>query len=92
MQLFSRIVIGVFARPRRRKIDQKAYETMQARLGAQMGGAEAQSQGESLHVRFEDLFEGGMGPTHRIGEERNWARFSRARRYSRQTSCGASWT
>ena len=30
MQLFSRIVIGVFAKPRRRKTDQSEYEAMQA--------------------------------------------------------------
>ena len=55
-------------------------------------GIAPQGQGESLDVSFEDLFEAASGLTHEICEEPKRVRFSTARAYSRQTSCGASWT
>jgi hypothetical protein len=49
-----------------------------------------QREGESLDVRLEDLIEAVL--VHEICEEPMRVRFSTARAYSRQTSCGASWT
>jgi hypothetical protein len=51
-----------------------------------------QGEGESLDMRFEDLFEAGSGLTHEMCEESNPFRLWRAHAYSRQMSCGASWT
>jgi len=51
-----------------------------------------QSQSESTEVRFKDLIEAGCGPFHTAYRELKCVRFSTARAYSRQTSCGASRT
>ena len=51
-----------------------------------------QRRGERLDLRFKDLFETGSALTHERCEEFNPFRFSMARAYWRQTSCGASWT
>jgi hypothetical protein len=55
-------------------------------------GIAAQSQGQRLDVCFEDVFEAASGLTHKICEEPKRGRFSMAQAYSRQISCGASWT
>lgn len=55
-------------------------------------GIAAQSQSQRLDVSFEDLFEAASGLTHKICEEPKRVRFPIAQAYSRQTSCGASWT
>ncbi len=49
-------------------------------------------KGERLDLRFEDLFQAGSVASHDRWEESNAFRFSMARAYSRQTSCGASST
>ncbi|PYT72809.1 MAG: hypothetical protein DMG39_08620 [Acidobacteria bacterium] len=49
-------------------------------------------EGERLDLRFEDPFQAGSAPSHERWEESNAFRFSMARAYSRQTSCGASST
>jgi len=56
-------------------------------------GEGLQSQGKSLDLSFENLFETLTGMTHDTtrGEIR-CARLATARAYSRQTSWGASWT
>jgi hypothetical protein len=51
-----------------------------------------QGGGERLEMSFKDAFELGSTLTHERCEESNAFRFSMARAYSRQTSCGASWT
>lgn len=48
--------------------------------------ARTQGQGESLDVRFQDLFEAESGLAHTICEESKRVRFSTARAYSLQTS------
>src|SRR5439155_5292646 len=53
-------------------------------------GVGTQRQGETLDVSFEDLVEAGSGGRHQFCAESNAVRFSMARRYSRQTSWGAS--
>src|SRR6266568_112753 len=62
-----------------------------------LDGAGAQCGSEIFDVGMEDLFEGdlfegGSGSGHQFWEESKGVRFSMARRYSRQTSWGASWT
>jgi len=49
-------------------------------------------QGEGLDVAFKDLFEAGLALAHERWADPKCFRFSMARVYSRQTSCGASWT
>jgi len=55
-------------------------------------GERLQSQSQSLDLRFENLFEALSGLTHGTVGEVKGARRATARAYSRQTSCGASWT
>src|SRR6266545_6527151 len=55
-------------------------------------GVGAQSQSECLDVGLEDLFEAVSGERHQLCAESKAVRFSMARRYSLQTSWGASWT
>src|SRR5271157_3820669 len=54
--------------------------------------AGAEGEGERPDLRFEDLFPVGLAPSHVRWEESNAFRFSMARVYSCQTSCGASST
>ena len=51
-----------------------------------------QGEGKRLDLRFEDLFETGLALTHERCEASNYFRLWTACSYSRQTSCGASWT
>jgi hypothetical protein len=51
-----------------------------------------QGGGERLEMSFKEAFELGSTLTYERCEESNPFRFSMARAYSRQTSCGASWT
>ena len=51
-----------------------------------------QRESQRLEVGFKDVFEARPESVHEIGEELKRVRFSMARAYSRQTSCGASWT
>ena len=55
-------------------------------------GEGLQSQRKSLDLCFENLFESLPGLTHGIRGAVKRARLATARAYSRQTSCGASWT
>lgn len=55
-------------------------------------GAGAEREGERLDLRFEDLFQAGLVASHDRWEESSAFRFSMARAYSRQTSCGVSST
>lgn len=50
------------------------------------------SEGERPNLRFESLFQAGLAESHERWEESSPFRFSMARVYSRQTSCGASST
>jgi hypothetical protein len=52
-------------------------------------GIGTQGKGESLNMRFQDLFE-AMSGARTIGEGCGWVRFSMARVYSLHTSLGAS--
>jgi hypothetical protein len=49
-------------------------------------------EGNRLDLLFKDPFQAGSALSHERWEESNAFRFSMARAYSRQTSCGASWT
>jgi len=55
-------------------------------------GAGAQGEGEGLEMNFQDAFELGWMMSHERWEGSSAFLFSIARAYSRQTSCGASWT
>src|SRR5207302_7703480 len=69
-------------------------------IGEEAGGggsivgyrAGPKGEGERLDLRFEDLFQVALARSHERWEESNALRFSMARAYSRQTSCGASST
>ena len=49
-------------------------------------------EGERLEMSFKNGFELGSAQSHKRCEESSAFRFSMARPYSRQMSCGASWT
>ena len=55
-------------------------------------GARAEREGERPDLCFEDLFPAASASSHGRWEESSAFRFSMARAYSRQTSCGASST
>ena len=55
-------------------------------------GIAAKSQCQCLDMGFENLFEAAFGLTHKTCEEPKGVRLATAQVYSRQTSCGASWT
>ena len=67
-----------------------AQETM-GQVSVEADGGGPQSEGESLDVRFQDLFQGG-GLAHETSGRVKRVRLATARAYSRQTSWGASWT
>ena len=52
----------------------------------------SKGEGERPDLSLEDLFQAGLALNHERCEESNAFRFSMARAYSRQTSCGASST
>jgi hypothetical protein len=78
------------AHARKRSVEKRQEAARDAAIAAD--GVGAQRQGESLDVSFEDLFEAVSGERHQFREESNAVRFSMARRYSLQTSWGASCT
>ena len=55
-------------------------------------GEGLQRQSKSLDLRFKNLLEASSGLAHGTRGEVKRARLAMARAYSRQTSCGASWT
>ena len=78
------------AHPRKRSAEIGQKAPCAAAVAAH--GSWAQSQGESLDVGIQDVFEAGSCGRNQLSAESNLDRFSMARRYSRQTSWGASWT